>query len=64
MFIFIITLLVFRSIESTLDNLPSLKEARINFNYPYSSQYHQLGLLVTPSLELKLYLIPKITPSN
>ena len=24
----------------------------------------QLSLLVTPSLELKLYLIPKITPYN
>ena len=28
------------------------------------SQSVQLGLLVTPSLELKLYMIPEITPSN
>ena len=43
----------------------------VNLKKPYDdsrslklSQSVQLGLLVTPSLELKLYMIPEITPSN
>ena len=39
MIIFIATHVEFGSIESILDNLPSLMESRIHLNYPYSHLY-------------------------